>query len=132
MNTTATLLFLAFGYLATVAIEAPLLVAFLPSHYSLRTRIGCGFWLTACTYPVVVLVIPNIAYGPFTWPVALLVTEIWVALTEVALLRAVSGRRLFASFRREDWVVVLANLASFLAGELFVSAWLSEIIKTLL
>jgi len=132
VNTTAMLLFLASGYLATVAIEAPLLVAFLPSRYSLRTRIGCGFWLTACTYPVVVLVMPNIANGPFSWSVTLLVTEIWVALTEVALLRAVAGRRLLASFRREDGVVIVANLASFLAGELFVSAWLSEFIKTLL
>ena len=62
--------FLPLGYLLTIAIEIPILLFSLsPSHPPGR-RLLAGCWLTACTYPVVILVLPltvaawwgNVAY----------------------------------------------------------------------
>ena len=62
--------FLPRGYLLTIAIEIPILLFGLsPSHLPGR-RLIAGCWLTACTYPVVILVLPwavgarwgNVAY----------------------------------------------------------------------
>ena len=46
------------GYLLTIAIEIPiLLIGLSPSHPRDR-RLIAGCWLTACTYPIVILVLP--------------------------------------------------------------------------
>src|ERR1044071_1290522 len=50
--------FLLVGYLLTVAVETPVLVLFLSKRHALKRRLFAGLWLTACTYPVVVLVLP--------------------------------------------------------------------------
>ena len=50
--------FLPVGYLATILIETPILLFGLPSKLSIRQKLLCGIWLTACTYPIVVLVLP--------------------------------------------------------------------------
>ena len=55
--------FLPIGYLVTILVETPILVAGLSRKLSLKQRILCGVWLTACTYPVVVLVLPAIFFG---------------------------------------------------------------------
>jgi len=49
--------FLVVGYFFTVAIEAPILFVGLSPRHSWTTRVVSGFWLTACTYPIVVLVL---------------------------------------------------------------------------
>ncbi|HUR98004.1 MAG TPA: hypothetical protein VMZ26_08080 [Pyrinomonadaceae bacterium] len=54
--------FLPFGYLLTILIETPILVAGLPRKLSLRQKLLCRIWLTACTYPIVVLVLPAIFF----------------------------------------------------------------------
>jgi len=46
------------GYLLTVAIETTVLLALLSRRHPVRLRIFAGLWLTACTYPVVWLVLP--------------------------------------------------------------------------
>src|SRR5829696_48346 len=51
-------LFLPFGYLLTILIETPVLLNGLSPKISFRQRLWCGVWLTACTYPIVVLVLP--------------------------------------------------------------------------
>ena len=51
-------LFLPFGYLLSVAIETPILLVGLSARHSWKPRLFAGFWLTACTYPVVVLELP--------------------------------------------------------------------------
>ena len=48
--------FLPFGYLLTIAIETPILLFGLSPHHPKRRRLLAGVWLTACTYPIVVLV----------------------------------------------------------------------------
>src|ERR1044071_5982978 len=53
-------LFLPVGYLVTILIETPVLLIGLPPKLSLRQKLLCGLWLTACTYPIVVLVLPTL------------------------------------------------------------------------
>ena len=59
--------FLPFGYLLTILIETPVLLAGLPSRLTLRQKLFCGVWLTACTYPVVALVLPALFFGAPRW-----------------------------------------------------------------
>lgn len=51
-------LFLLVGYAITVALETPILLLGLSPYHPWRRRLFAGLWLTACTYPVVVLVLP--------------------------------------------------------------------------
>ena len=81
-----------------------------------------GIWLTACTYPIVVLVMPTMFpdfsanYGWY-----LLVAETFAPLAECALFAAVyhtaktAGRDRIRDFA----AIVIANLASFLIGHAF-------------
>src|SRR4051794_21252183 len=55
--------FLPFGYLCTIIIETPVLLAGLSREISLKQRLFAGVWLTACTYPIVVLVLPMLFEG---------------------------------------------------------------------
>src|SRR5437763_10572916 len=55
--------FLPIGYLFTIAIETPVLLLGLPKNIPVRQRAWLGVWLTACTYPIVVLVLPTVLYG---------------------------------------------------------------------
>jgi hypothetical protein len=50
--------FLPLGYLFTILIETPVLLIGLSRRHSIRQRLFAGVWLTACTYPIVVLVMP--------------------------------------------------------------------------
>src|SRR5437764_14100141 len=52
--------FLTIGYLFTIAIETPILLIGLSRRHSIKRRLAAGVWLTACTYPIVVLVMPII------------------------------------------------------------------------
>src|SRR5262249_17533659 len=108
------------GYLFTVAVETPVLVAGLSRRHPLRHRLFAGLWLTACTYPIVVLVLPQFFDLREQRPLYLAVAETSAPAAECALFWAAFGRR-------EDWmkwpmardlaVVVLANLLSFGLGE---------------
>ena len=111
--------FLPFGYLFTILVETPVLLVGLPRPVSIMQRISCGIWLTACTYPVVILVLPvllaNETRGGY-----LFVAEVFAPVAECFLF--------WLAFRRSplgagDWaramiVIVIANLASFGAGEI--------------
>ena len=115
--------FLPVGYLLTILIETPILAAGLPSKLSLRQKLLCGIWLTACTYPIVVLVLPTIFFGMPRWQY-LLVAETFAPAAECVIfwLAFRSKRILIAS----DWVrafvvIVIANLASFGFGEVLNS-----------
>lgn len=112
-------LFLPIGYLITIIIETPVLLLGLTSKLSVRQKLLCGIWLTACTYPVVVLVLPAIFFGAPRWQY-LVVAEIFAPVAECVIFwLAFRSRGLMSS---ADWVrsfvtIVLANLASFAAGE---------------
>jgi hypothetical protein len=113
-------LFLPFGYLLTIAIETPILLIGLTQKITERQRFLCGVWLTACTYPIVVLVLPTVFYGEPRW-LYLAVAETFAPLAECVLFwLAFRGNLLF---NRVDWVrsfttIIIANLASFGIGEL--------------
>jgi hypothetical protein len=107
--------FLPFGYLLTILIETPILLVGLSSKLSIKQRLLCGAWLTACTYPIVVLVLPTIFLGQARWQY-LAVAETFAPVAECLLF--------WLAFRGKDieWIrssvaIVLANLASFGAGE---------------
>lgn len=101
--------FLVVGYVLTVAVECPVLLLGLSPRHSLHARFFSGFWLTACTYPMVILAFPAILPRPYYVPVA----EIFAAVAECAL---------FAELFRGRWnwrdmaVIVAANAASFGVG----------------
>lgn len=105
--------FLPIGYLLTIAIETPILFVGLSRHHPKPRRILCGLWLTACTYPIVVLVLPlllvNYSRGFF-----LLIAETFAPVAECLLFWLAFGKE---TTWRDFAVIVIANLASFVAGE---------------
>lgn len=108
------------NYLFTIAVETPILLLGLSRRHSLKRRVFCGVWLTACTYPIVGLVLPLlIDPGEQRW-LYLLVAETFAPVAECALFWAAYGEK--AEWGRPSmWqdlgAIVLANLASFGAGE---------------
>lgn len=111
--------FLPFGYLATVAVELPILYFLLPGAIGARARAATGFWLTACTYPVVVLVLPALMFG-FDRITYLVVAETFAPAAECVLFwLAFRGRDALdrAAWVRSFLVITVANLASFGIGE---------------
>ena len=105
------------GYLLTVAIEIPILLFGLSSGHPLKRRLLAGFWLTAWTYPVVILVLP-LTVGVWWGNVAYLaVAETFAPIAECLLFRAafpIPALRAFAV--RDMTALVAANVASFLMG----------------
>lgn len=113
-------LFLPLGYLFTVAIEAPVLIMGLSKRLSLRERFFAGVWLTACTYPVVVLVLP-VLFASSSRSLYLLVAETFAPVAECALFWLVFRAKIDSSLRtilRNFAVITLANLLSFAFGEI--------------
>jgi hypothetical protein len=105
--------FLPVGYLMSVMVECPVLLIGLSPRHSLKVKLFASFWLTACTYPIVILVMPVVVPDRYY----LLVAEIFAAVAECAL---------FAELFRGRWVwrdmaaITAANIASFLAGLLLL------------
>ena len=126
MNDSDLWRFLPLGYLFTVAVETPVLALLLSPRHPLGRRLFAGLWLTACTYPVVVLVLPPLFAGS-TRAAYLAVAEVFAPAAECALFWLAfggddggGGRAL----RRDFAAIVVANLLSFLAGEvLSVYGW---------
>lgn len=111
--------FLPLGYLVTILIETPVLLFGLSTRITVRQRLWCGAWLTACTYPIVVLVLPAIFFGQ-SRALYLLVAETFAPAAECLLFwMAFRGTE---GLRTSDWIrcflaIVVANLASFGFGE---------------
>ena len=105
--------FLPLGYLFTIAIEIPILFFGLSSHHSKLRRVGAGVWLTACTYPIVTLVLPLILVNE-SRAFYLLVAETFAPLAECLLFWLAFGKE---ARWRDFGVIVIANLASFVLGE---------------
>jgi hypothetical protein len=106
--------FLPIGYLLTIAIETPILFLGLSPHHSKRRRILAGVWLTACTYPVVVLVLP-LLFVNSSRAMYLGIAEIFAPVAECVLFWLAFGKE---AKWRDFAVIVVGNLASFLAGEI--------------
>ena len=113
-------LFLPVGYLTTILIETPILVFGLSPKLSLKQKLLCGIWLTACTYPIVVLVLPAI-FLDSSRNLYLIVAETFAPVGECLFFwLAFRGRGMLET---NDWMrsftaIILANLASFGIGEI--------------
>lgn len=120
--------FLWRGYFFTVAIEIPVLLVGLSRPHPYSRRLLAGLWLTACTYPIVVLVLPPLMW-PWTGRAAYLaVAEVFAPAAECGLFYAafLEGTKPPRRYLVQDMsAIVLANLASFGLGELLIQAgWL--------
>jgi hypothetical protein len=115
--------FLPVGYLFTVLIETPVLLVGLSPRHSFRRKLFAGVWLNACSYPVVILVLPLVmastSRGTYLW-----VAEIFAPVCECTLFYLAFGDRTAgrAAMWRDFATIVLANLASFLGGEV-MNSW---------
>jgi hypothetical protein len=113
--------FLLFGYSLTVAVETPVLVLLLSKRHALKRRLFAGLWLTACTYPVVVLVLP-LVFADSSRALYLAVAETFAPAAECALFYlAFGGEGGDGVTWRDFGAIVLANLLSFLAGEVLTA-----------
>ena len=112
--------FLPVGYLFTIMIETPVLIIGLSPKVSLKQKIAFGVWLTACTYPVVVLVLPAIFFCQ-SRALYLLVAETFAPVGECLLFWLAMRRK--DMLGTGDWArcliaIVIGNLASFGGGEI--------------
>ena len=111
--------FLPLGYLVTILIETPVLLLGLSPKVPFKQKLWCGVWLTACTYPIVVLVLPTIFFE-HSRALYLAVAETFAPLGECILFwLAFRGKDTLGP---SDWIrcfiaIVIANLASFGLGE---------------
>jgi hypothetical protein len=138
------LLLMLTGYLISIAVETPVLVLLLSRRHSIRARLFAGVWLTACTYPVVWLVLPPLFENEPRW-LYLLVAETFAPVAECAIFWYAFIRPLplpEPEANEEEWVVperpaprrgatvrdfaviTLANLCSFGFGEVLIAAGL--------
>jgi hypothetical protein len=132
--------FLPLGYALSVVLETPVLLVGLSARHSIRRRLFAGAWLTACTYPIVVLVLPQLVWRPLGeqagyWPYVA-VAEVFAPAAECVLFWMAFWKQLSAAdldkgigsgrrdFFRDMLAIVAANLTSFIAGW-WLFRWLS-------
>ena len=112
--------FLPIGYLVTIGVEIPILFFGLANRHPQSRKLFAGLWLTACTYPIVVLALPLLlaSYSRATY---LLIAETFAPVAECVLFWLAFGSKseqMRLSMWRDFGAIVLANLASFAVGEL--------------
>lgn len=111
--------FLPIGYLFTILIETSILLIGLSKRHSIKRRLFAGVWLTACTYPIVVLVLYPLLVST-SRTAYLIVAETFAPVGECVLFWLAYGRREELGKRsmwRDFATIIIANLASFGAGE---------------
>ena len=115
--------FFPLGYLLSILIETPILLIGLSKRHAIKRRLFAGIWLTACTYPIVVLVMP-LVFANVSRVVYLIVAETFAPVAECILFWLAYGKAEEmgkASMWRDFTAIVVANLGSFLAGEVLNS-----------
>ena len=127
MSPTELWRFFPFGYLLSILIETPVLLIGLSKRHSIKRRLFAGVWLTACTYPIVVLVMP-LAFANASRGIYLVVAETFAPVAECILFWLAYGDREQLgkpSMWRDFGAIIIANLASFLGGEVLSAyGWL--------
>ena len=111
--------FLPLGYLLSILIETPILLIGLSRRHPFRRKLFAGVWLTACTYPIVVLVLP-LFFAPDRRVLYLVVAETFAPVAECVLFWLAFGNREAVGTRsmwRDFMAIIVANLASFAIGE---------------
>jgi len=124
MSPSELWLFLPLGYALTILIETPILVIGLSRRHPLKRKLMAGVWLTACTYPIVVLVLP-LLFNPEQRIFYLLVAETFAPVAECVLFWLAFGQTEYLAkpgMWRDFLCIIIANLASFGVGEVF-NAW---------
>jgi hypothetical protein len=112
--------FFPLGYFFSILIETPVLLIGLSHRHPIKRRLFAGIWLTACTYPIVVLVLP-FALAGFSRAAYLVVAEVFAPVAECILFWLAYGESKHVgqpSMWRDIGTIVLANLASFIGGEI--------------
>jgi len=112
--------FLPLGYLLSILIETPILLIGLSRRHPFRRKLFAGVWLTACTYPIVVLVLP-LLFAPDQRTLYLIVAETFAPAAECVLFWLAFGNKEAVGTRsvsRDFTAIIVANLASFSIGEL--------------
>jgi len=104
------------GWALAAPIEAAVLFFGLDSAHPRLVRAIAGPALTACTYPVLVLVVPALIDPAWSFAAYATAGEVSVVAAECALFFLAVGRR--ASAARGALAIVAANAASFVAGEI--------------
>jgi hypothetical protein len=109
--------FLPIGYLLTILIETPILIFGLSRRHPLSRKVFAGLWLTACTYPIVTLVLP-LLFQAQSRALYLVVAETFAPVAECVLFWLAFGKDAGSNSTWRDLLaIVIANLASFGAGE---------------
>src|SRR5437870_3630782 len=111
--------FFPLGYLFSILIETPILLIGLSKRHPIKRRLFAGVWLTACTYPIVVLVMPLVLANS-SRALYLIVAETFAPAAECILFWLAYGESEQVgkgSMWRDFGAIVLANLASFIGGE---------------
>ena len=124
MSPSELWLFLPFGYALTILIETPILIIGLSRRHSIKKRLLAGVWLTACTYPIVTLVLP-LLFNHNQRILYLLVAETFAPVAECVLFWLAFSQAEDPGSRamwRDFIAIVIANLASFGLGEV-LNAW---------
>lgn len=101
------------AYLLTAAVETAVLLAGLSPRHPVRVRVIAGLWLSACTIPVVWLVLPPLFAERWLY---LLVAEAFAPAAECVLFWWAVVRPARPG-GRDFGAIVVANLLSFAAGE---------------
>lgn len=132
---------MAVGYTLTVVVETAVLWFALSTRHPPRVRLFAGVWLTACTYPVVWLVLPDLFAERWAY---LLVAETFAPAAECALFWAAFVRnarsgvgpdsQALGADESNRWATVrdmaavtVANLCSFAVGEVLTAAGFWEL-----
>ena len=116
--------FLLPGYLLTILIETPILCVGLSRRHPLSRKLLAGVWLTACTYPIVTLVLP-LLLDSNSRKFYLVIAETFAPVGECLLFWLAFGTRAELgkpSMWRDFITIILANLASFGIGEV-LNGW---------
>ena len=113
------------GYLITIAIETPVLLVGLSARHSLGVRLFSGVWLTACTYPILWLTLPELIDPDpeISRGLYLAIGETLVPIAECTLFWLAFGSRAELwkkSMWRDMIAIIIANLASFGIGEALI------------
>ena len=114
--------FLPRGYLLTIAIEIPILLVCLSREHPVTRRLLAGVWLTACTYPIVVLVLPltvGVWWGDSAY---VAVAETFAPVAECLIFRAAYPIPCSRTAALRDLAAITAaNVGSFLLGSWLLS-----------
>lgn len=116
--------FLIPGYLLTIVLETIVLLVGLAPRHALSRKVFAGAWLTACTYPIVVLVLPPLVGNTYGYVAYLVVAETFAPAAECALFLTAFGVHGRDSVR-DCAAIVVANLVSFLLGGWLIDGFIA-------